>query len=366
MRTGTLTNPKDTAPFHIARMGTSVTGEDAGGIPIALARRRAASRAGRRTGKMAGMRPMLATPVGPGGAPPAGPQWSHEVKWDGMRVLADVRDGEVRLLSRNETATTVAFPELVATGSLTDAHLDGEVVAMVDGRPSFAALAERMHVQDARRAAALAERLPVTYLVFDIVRLYGVDLLARPLEERRATLGRLELPERWQVPPDYEDGQALAAATLDQGLEGVVSKRRSSRYQPGRRSPDWLKTLHHSTQTAVIGGWRPQTGTSTHLGSLLLGLPGGDGRLDFIGRAGSGLTATMAADLARLLAPLRREHSPFVGALPHQDVAGAVWVEPAVCVEVRHLGLGGAGRLRQPVLRGLRTDVSIEELRREP
>jgi bifunctional non-homologous end joining protein LigD len=310
---------------------------------------------------------MLATPVGPGGAPPTGPQWSHEVKWDGMRVLADVRDGEVRLFSRNETAATIAFPELVPSAStLTDAHLDGEVVAMVDGRPSFAALAERMHVRDRRRAAALAERSPVTYLVFDIVRLYGVDLLARALEERRATLGRLELPERWQVPPDYEDGQALASATLDQGLEGVVSKRRSSRYQPGRRSPDWLKMLHRSTQTAVIGGWRPQTGTSTQIGSLLLGLPSGDGRLVFIGRAGSGLTATMAADLKRMLTPLQRETSPFDGVLPHQDTAGAVWVEPGVCMEVRHLGHGSAGRLRQPVLRGVRTDVSVEELRREP
>jgi len=115
------------------------------------------------------MRPMLATPVGPGGAPPSGPQWSHEVKWDGMRVLADVRDGQVRLFSRNETEATIAFPEVVtAPPDLADAMLDGEVVAMVDGRPSFAALAERMHVRDRRRAAALAEQAPVSYLLFDV------------------------------------------------------------------------------------------------------------------------------------------------------------------------------------------------------
>jgi bifunctional non-homologous end joining protein LigD len=310
---------------------------------------------------------MLATPVGPDGAPPSGDQWSHEVKWDGMRVLADIREGEVRLYSRNETDATVAFPELVpAAPHLADAHLDGEVVAMVDGRPSFAALAERMHVRDRRRAAALAEKAPVSYLVFDVVRLYGVDLVGRPLAERRATLDRLELEERWQVPPDYEDGQALAAATLEQGLEGVVSKRRSSRYQPGRRSPDWLKLHHRSTQTAVIGGWRPQTGTTKRIGSLLLGLPDGQGGLVFIGRAGSGLTSGMAADLTRLLTPLQRDRSPFDGPLPRADTTGAVWVEPQVCIEVRHLGHGGNGRLRQPVLRGLRTDVSPEELRREP
>lgn len=313
------------------------------------------------------MRPMLATPVGPGGAPPSGPQWSHEVKWDGMRVVADVRDGQVRLFSRNETEATIAFPEVVtAPPGLADAMLDGEVVAMVDGRPSFAALAERMHVRDRRRAAALAERAPVSYLLFDVVRLYGVDLLSRPLEERRGTLSRLELNERWQVPPDYEDGAALAAATLEQGLEGVVSKRRASRYQPGRRSPDWLKLHHRSTQTAVIGGWRPQTGTSSRIGSLLLGLPDDEGGLVFIGRAGSGLSAGLAADLMRLLKPLQRDDPPFHGPLPRDDTAGAVWVQPEVLIEVRHLGHGGNGRLRQPVLRGIRTDLSPEELRREP
>jgi bifunctional non-homologous end joining protein LigD len=146
----------------------------------------------------------------------------------------------------------------------------------------------------------------------------------------------------------------------------VVSKRRASRYQPGRRSPDWLKIHHRSTQTAVVGGWRPQTGTTARIGALLLGLPDADGGLTFIGRAGSGLTAPMAADLKRALAPLERASSPFRDALPRIDAAGAVWVEPQVCVEVRHLGHGGGGRLRQPVLRGLRADVSPEELRREP
>lgn len=310
---------------------------------------------------------MLASPIDAAAGPPSGPEWAHEVKWDGMRVMADVRDGQVRLFSRNEADATIAFPELVPQASgLADAHLDGEVVAMVDGRPSFAALAERMHVRDRRRAAALAERSPVTYLVFDVVRLYGVDLLARPLEERRSTLGRLDLEDRWEMPPDYEDGAALAAATAEQGLEGVVSKRRSSRYQPGRRSSDWLKLHHRSTQTAVIGGWRPQTGTTGRIGSLLLGLPDSEGGLVFIGRAGSGLTSTMAADLSRRLSPLQRATSPFHDTLPRADTVGAVWVEPQVCMEVRHLGHGSGGRLRQPVLRGVRTDVSPEELRREP
>jgi bifunctional non-homologous end joining protein LigD len=334
---------------------------------------------------------MLATPAAPDAGPPPGPQWSHEVKWDGMRVLADIQDGVVRLRSRAENDVTATFPDLVATlPELADAHLDGEVVAFRDGRPDFAALAERMHVRDRRRAAELAELVPVTVMVFDVVRLYGVDLTARPLAERRATLERLDLAGpgdqgRWQVPPVYDDGEALAVATLSQGLEGVVSKRLGSRYQPGRRSPDWIKLPHRTTITAVVGGWRPEVGTSSRIGALLLGLPDGSGGLVYLGRAGSGLTRSMAADLARDLAPLRRDTSPFApvdgvadaprapgsrgaqGApgLPRDDAEGAVWCEPRICVDVRHMGHRDGGRLRQPVLRGRRPDLTPEELRDE-
>ena len=310
------------------------------------------------------MRPMLATPSQHEGVPPAGANWLHEVKWDGMRVLADVRDGEVQLFSRNETDVTVTFPELhPMAGRLADAHVDGEVVAMVDGVPSFAALAERMHVRDARRAAALAERVPVTFLAFDLLRLYGVELARRPIEERRASLERLDVGEgAWQVPPSYQDGAALAQATLEQGLEGVVSKRVGSRYQPGRRSPDWVKVAHRTCETVVVGGWRPKTGTRHRLASLLVGLPDGEGRLTFLGRVGSGLTATMTADLTRVLNPLSRGDSPFSQQVDREDAVGTTWVEPVVCVDVRHLGHGANGRLRQPVVRGLRADLEHHDL----
>ena len=313
------------------------------------------------------MRPMLATPTQHEGVPPTGAGWLHEVKWDGMRVLADVRDGELRLFSRNETDVSVTFPELHPPAhGLADAHVDGEVVAMVDGAPSFAALAERMHVREARRAAALAERLPVTFLAFDLLRLYGVELVRRPVEERRASLGRLDVGEgAWQVPPSYEDGAALAQATRQQGLEGVVSKRVGSRYQPGRRSRDWVKAAHRTSHTVVVGGWRPQTGTRHRLASLLVGLPDGEGGLAFLGRVGSGLTATMAADLTRVLKPLSRGDSPFSQPVDREDAVGVTWVEPVVCVDVRHLGHGANGRLRQPVVRGLRSDLNLPDLHHE-
>jgi bifunctional non-homologous end joining protein LigD len=318
------------------------------------------------------MRPMLATPAEAGTPPPAGAEWAHEVKWDGMRLLADVSDGELRLTSRTEQDVTVTFPELAPLASaVADAHLDGEVVALVDGRPSFGALADRMHVRDARRAAALAEQAPVIYVVFDLLRLYGVPLLQRPFDERRSTLERLELGGPadgvpWQVPAVFDDGAALIEATRAQSLEGVVSKRRSSRYVPGRRSRDWVKRANRSSQTCVVGGWRPQTGTATTPGSLLVGLPDDDGGLVFLGRVGSGIGRTMAQDLARMLQPLARTTSPFRDAVPGPDALGARWVEPALLVEVAHLGHGGQGRLRQPSIKGLRADLRPEDVRREP
>ncbi|HKG48968.1 MAG TPA: non-homologous end-joining DNA ligase [Actinomycetales bacterium] len=318
------------------------------------------------------MRPMLATPGEAGTPPPTGAEWAHEVKWDGMRLLAEVSDGRLVLTSRTEADVTVTFPELTPLATaVADAHLDGEVVALVDGRPSFGALADRMHVRDARRAASLAERLPVTFVVFDLLRLYGVPLIQRPFDERRSTLERLDLggPQDgvpWQVPSVFDDGAALYRATLDQGLEGVVSKRRSSRYLPGRRSRDWVKRPHRLTQTYVVGGWRPQTGTTSTPGSLLVGLPDDDGGLVFLGRVGSGIGPTAAQDLSRLLSPLTRATSPFRDVVPRADALGATWVEPALLVEVAHLGLGGQGRLRQPSVKGIRTDLRPEDLRREP
>jgi len=316
------------------------------------------------------MRPMLATPTRQPGTPPSGAQWVHEVKWDGMRVLAEVTDGRLRLWSRAENDVTVSFPELAVAGLPPDALFDGEVVALEGGLPSFAALANRMHVRHAARAAALSAQNPVTFMAFDLLRLYGVDLLTMPLDERRAALGRLDLPTatggvRWQVPPHYDDGAVLAAATLEQGLEGVVSKKRFSQYRPGRRSPDWVKTAHHRTQTCVVGGWVPQLGT-LHLGSLYVGLPAGDGRLTLLGRVGSGLTASLGTQLERELKPLAQNESPFTERPVDPDVRLARWVRPQVCVEVRYLGLREGGRLRQPVLRGLRTDVNAEEVIREP
>ena len=310
------------------------------------------------------MRPMLATPTV---TVPVGDQWAHEVKWDGMRLLADVTADGVRLFSRTERDVTAAFPELLGLADeFADMLLDGEVVCLRDGVPSFAALAERIHVTDAGRAARLGEANPVTLMTFDLLRLYGVDLTARPWLDRRHTLERLELDSpRWQTPPTFTDGAVLHAATKEQGLEGVVSKRVDSLYLPGRRSASWLKIPHRGTVSVVIGGWRPELATTgangNRLGAVLVGVPV-PGGLHYLGRVGSGLAGRAGSRLLRDLTPLAAEDSPFATEVPREDAAEARWVHPVLVADVQSLGRSGQGRLRQPSFKGLRADLTPDEV----
>lgn len=301
------------------------------------------------------MRPMLASPLPRGHDLPTGPGWVFEVKWDGIRVLADTTKGRLRLLSRTERDVTDAYPELAGLGAIQGAVLDGEVVAMAGGVPSFGALSERMHVRDRARALRLAEHAPVTYVVFDVLELYGVDLTRLPLHDRRGTLERLTLPPRCLLSPLYESGPALWSATRDQGLEGVVAKRLSAPYRPGQRSTDWLKAAHRRTRTALVAGWRHERSGTGRLGAVLLAAPSKDG-LRYLGRAGSGLTGAMADELTRRLAPLETPISMLGHQVPAEDDRGAVWCRPEVAVDVTYLARTDSGRLRHPVLRGVRDD----------
>ncbi len=317
------------------------------------------------------MRPMLATR---GDRIPSGPGWTHEIKWDGMRVLVDLQpdeSGPLRIWSRNENDVTVSFPELhglVALGR--DVLLDGEVIAL-DGRgiPSFGALADRMHVQDAARAGRLAAARPVALLVFDLLRLDGADLCARPLSERRALLEGLGLGSlgdggSWQVPATYDDGEMLMSVVEQQGLEGVVSKRLSSVYRQGQRSRDWLKFPIRPTESFVVGGFRPEKGSRgpNRLGSLLVGVPTAHG-LAYRGKVGSGVAGRAGQALREVLLPLVADSCPFVEEPPRADRVDAVWVRPEVVVDVQYLVLTKDQRLRQPAYCGVRTDLSPDDLR---
>ena len=323
------------------------------------------------------MRPMLATPGDPRTGPPTGAGWAPEIKWDGIRLLADARDTGLHLLTRSGRDIAQAFPELAGITAVTaDLLLDGEAVAMVGGRPSFGHVVDRVHTSSAAAAAQLAASRPATYIAFDLLRVDGMSLTGLPWSARRSALEDLlhDVPGVL-VSPVYDDGAQLLAATADQGLEGVVSKRRGAAYLEGGRSTDWLKFPHRDTMSVVIGGWRAQTGTATRLGAVHVGLPavGADGRplrdgtgrlqLVYAGRVGSGLAGRAGLALAGQLAAVPQAPYPFTSAIPRAEAIGSTWLEPQVVIDVASLGLTpGEGRLRQPSFQGVRMDLDPSDL----
>src|SRR4051794_15636261 len=237
------------------------------------------------------LQPMLARS---GDLPTDDGGWAYEVKWDGVRALAAVEGGRLRLTSRNLNDITPRYPELRELGRALgsrEALLDGEVVAFGgDGRPSFQRLQTRMHVTGDAQVRRLMRTDPVVYVLFDVLHLDGGSLLAEPYEERRARLLELGLNgPHWQTPAHrVGDGAALLAASRAQGLEGIVAKRLGSPYVPGRRTPAWVKVKNVRSTEAVVGGWLPgEGGRSGRLGALVVGFYD-DGELRYAGRVGSG------------------------------------------------------------------------------
>ncbi|MDG4821537.1 non-homologous end-joining DNA ligase [Asanoa sp. WMMD1127] len=306
------------------------------------------------------IRPMLATT----GDLPAGAGWIYEFKWDGVRAIADISAGRRRMWARSGAEITAAYPELAGLAETTrDALFDGEVVVFDEkGVPSFTLLAERMHVREKARAARLAASLPITYMIFDLLRLDGEDLTGRPWAERRAALESLGLAAaRWTVPPTFTDGEATLAAAEEYQLEGVVAKRDHSLYRAGVRTPDWVKVKLESTAEFVIGGWRPGV---RKIGGLLVGTPTDDG-LAFRGRVGGGISAASERALLEVLQPRVTKSSPFVTgaqAVPREDARGAIWVKPDIVLEVRYGQRTPDGRLRFPRYLRLRPDLTAEDV----
>jgi bifunctional non-homologous end joining protein LigD len=315
---------------------------------------------------------MLATP---GRLPADDAAWAFEMKWDGLRAICYLEDGRPRLISRTGRDITAVYPELAglpdalrATGAAS-AVLDGELVAFGDeGWPSFEAMQQRMNLSAADDVRVFAARIPVTYLLFDLLALNGYALLELPYRERRDLLDQLGLEGRhWQTPPTFigESGADVLAASRLQHMEGIVAKRLASRYEPGRRTQSWIKVKNVRRQEVVVGGWRPGERARTgQIGSLLVGVQEPEG-LAYAGHVGTGFTQQTLGMLAGLLEPLRRAGSPFFTDVPPEHSRNAVWVEPRVVVEVAFTQWTNAGRLRAPAYKGLRDDKDPAEVVRE-
>jgi len=315
--------------------------------------------------------PMKATT----GPLPAGDGWAYEIKWDGMRVLADVTPDGVRAWSANGLDAGPSFPELEALAPALaplDALLDGEVVALdAGGRPSFERLQGRMHVSSAAEARRRAADIPVAYVVFDLLRLGGHDLTGRPWSERRRLLDQIadDLPPGVDVAQVYDDGPSLLAGADRQGLEGVVAKRTRSTYVPGARTRDWVKVKVRRHDELVVGGWSGGAGNRDgRLGSLLVGfhVTPGDGVLRYAGRVGSGFTSAELDRMGARLAALAADTCPFEPPPPPLHRRGAHWLRPEVVVEIAYGEWTSEGRLRHPVYLGERPDVDAARVVRPP
>jgi bifunctional non-homologous end joining protein LigD len=295
------------------------------------------------------------------------PEWVFEPKWDGIRAIA-VCGEDTRLISRRNHDITVAYPELHRLGDQVvalDAMLDGEIVALDEGVPSFQRLQQRMHLRDERRIEQIARRIPVTFIVFDLLYLDGEDLTGQPLEQRRRVLEEAIVPsERIQLSPVTEgDGVALFEAAAEQGLEGIMAKRLSSRYRPGARSRDWLKVKIKFDADVVIVGWTEGEGQRAgSLGSLMMAVYD-DGELRYVGNVGTGFDRNTLSDAMARLHDLAETASPFLPEVlaSRPELRKAHWVRPALVAKVEHRQLTTAGRLRSPSFLGFREDKAPEE-----
>jgi len=315
------------------------------------------------------LQPMLAR-IGP--LPPdTEGRWGYEVKWDGIRTLAWIEGGRVRLCSRNGNDITARYPELRELGRALGARpaiLDGEIVAFdAEGRPSFERLQSRMHLANEAAVRRAVRDIPIAYVLFDVLYLDGHTTFALPYTERRVLLEGLALRgPHWQT-PGYrtKDAEALLRVSADRGLEGVVAKRLDSRYEPGRRATGWVKVKNKRHQSVVIGGWLSGEGRrSTTIGALLVGVPGVDGTLDYAGRVGTGFTERTLRELQARLEKLRADHSPFTGRKPPR-LKSPVWVEPKLVAEVEFAEWTRTRTLRAPSFKGLRDDIDPQRIDRE-
>jgi bifunctional non-homologous end joining protein LigD len=309
------------------------------------------------------------------GTLPAGPDWTYEIKWDGVRILADVTPDDVRLWSSNGRDVSATYPELAALGPALapiECTLDGEVVAFDDeGRPNFGQLQHRMHVGVVAEARRRAAEVPVGFVVFDLLRLGGQDTTGLPWRDRRTLLEQIadDLPAGVDLAGVYDDGPSLLAATRERGLEGLVAKRTGSTYVPGSRTRSWIKVKVRRRQELVVGGWAPGEGRRANgLGAILVGYHDAPGapELRYAGRVGSGFTDAGLDRMASLLAPLAVDECPFTPRPPALHTRGARWVEPQVVVEVEFGEWTSDGRMRHPVHLGQRVDVDPAAVVREP
>lgn len=281
------------------------------------------------------------------------PEHIFQVKWDGVRCLAFLSGGNVRLQNRRLQERTRHYPELAVLPLLAggrEAVLDGEIIALRDGRPSFPLVLERDLVREPGRNPALQRRVPITYVVFDVLSLDGRDLLREPLASRLERLSSLLIPHEQVLVTDSfpAQGKSLFQAVEERGLEGIVAKHRASPYLPGQKTRFWQKVKCWREDVFPVGGYTLREGQPS---ALLVGRREGE-CLRFAGRAGSGISQAEWPAWQAALESRVSKTSPFTPA-PRLGKVTVRWCRPEVYARVRYLEWTPELRLRSPVVLGL-------------
>ena len=302
--------------------------------------------------------------------PSADGDWSYELKFDGIRLIAVKTGKKVSLLSRNKNELAGRFPEIVeAIGNLParECVIDGEVVALdAEGRSSFQLLQARD--MEGRKS-------PVYFYAFDLLQLDGRSVIALPLKARKDVLEKLCAdagdPIRYSAEIG-DDARALLEEVKRRGLEGIVGKQRNSVYEPGRRSGAWIKLKCVNEQEFVIGGYTPPEGSRKYFGAILVGYYK-ENRLMFAGKVGTGFTANSLLMLHKKFRAEERDDCPFedlpskqngkwVQAITPSMMRKLHWVNPVFVCEIKFAEWTRDGKLRAPVFLGLRDDKKPKEV----
>jgi bifunctional non-homologous end joining protein LigD len=301
-------------------------------------------------------------------------EYAFEYKWDGVRAITLWDGKRLNIHSRNRLDITRRYPELADLGEAlgkAGTIVDGEIVALDENsRPSFPLLQRRMHAEGPDNIRRLSKEVPAWYILFDVLWSRGRSTMQLPYSQRRQILEELTVSgPSWQITPaNVGQGEAMLRAAKQNHLEGLVAKRLNSIYEPGRRSPSWLKIKVIFGQEFVIGGWVPEKGVHhDRIGSLLMGYydcpgKGKTPRLHYAGSVGTGYNAALHALLTRQLKQKQTKTNPFADAVPKKDV---IFVDPKLVADVEFRRWPEGGLIQQASFKGLRSDKEASQIIKE-
>ena len=276
--------------------------------------------------------------------------WTFQVKWDGVRILVYKSGAEIEVINRHLNNRTLQYPELARTKSYSKADsfiLDGEVIALVNGKPSFHEVMKRDRLRGKAVIELMKDEVPIIYMVFDCLYMNGLSLMDKPLHERQRMLRSIITEtEHIRITENFDEGEGLLRAVKEQGLEGIVCKDLHSGYLPGGKDSRWQKIKNYLDVIAVVCGFIKQ---GTRIRSLLLGLYGKDNKLYYIGKAGRGRYSDKEwQTIQAYLEQAEQPNSPY--GHPLKEARDCRWLSPIYTVKIQFLEWTASKTLRQPVL----------------